>query len=127
MALTVLMLPTFLVIAPQKLSMLLNLGSLCILGSFSVLKGGVYQYLVVELLLQNPQRRVYALAYYVSILGSIYASMILKSYLLTLMTMIIEIVVLLYFVCSSFPGGHTGLNYMGSMIWSAIKACLRLK
>jgi hypothetical protein len=107
--------------------MLLNLGSLCILGSFSVLKGGVYQYFVVELLLQNPQRRVYALAYYISILGSIYASMILKSYLLTLMTMIIEIVVLLYFVCSSFPGGHTGLNYMGSMIWSAIKTCLRLK
>ena len=107
--------------------MLLNLGSLCILCSFAVLKGGLYQYFVVELLLQNPKRKMFALAYYASILMSLYASLILKSYLLTLLTMIIEIIVLLYFVCSSFPGGHTGLNYIGSMIWSAFKACLKLK
>ena len=101
--------------------MLLNIGSICVLSSFAVLKGGFYQYFVVELIL-GP-RKFYALAYLLSIFASIYASLILKSYLLTLVTMTAEFVILLYFVCSSFPGGHTGLNYMGSLLWSAIRNC----
>lgn len=127
--LALLMLPTFLVIAPQKLSMLLNLGSICVLSAFAVLKGGFYQYFVKDLLFssEQPTRRFYAIAYYASILVSLYVSLVLKSYLLTLIAMIAEIIILLYFVCSSFPGGHTGLNYMGSLAWSAIKGCFKVK
>jgi hypothetical protein len=125
--LALLMLPTFLVFAPQKLSMLLNLGSICVLSSIAVLKGGFYQYFIKDLLFSEPTRRLYAIAYYVSILLSLYVSLILKSYLLTLIAMIAEIIILLYFVCSSFPGGHTGLNYMGSLIWSTLKSCFKVK
>ena len=95
------LLPYF-VIAPQKVSMLISLGSMCILGSFGFLKG-FYNYFIVELLC-GP-RRYYALGYILSILFSLYASMIKKSYLLTMLTLVLEVVFLLYFICSSFPGG----------------------
>ena len=109
--------------------MLLNIGTVCVLSAFAVLKGGFYQYFMRDLLFSadNPTRRFYAIAYYGSIILSIYASMILKSYLLTLATMILEMVLLMYFICSSFPGGATGLNYMGSIICGFIKKCLKFK
>ena len=78
-------------------------------------------------LLLSSTHRIYTVAYFASIIVSLYVSLILKSYILTLPAMMIEIVFLLYFVCSSFPGGHTGLNYLGSMICSLVKGFLRFK
>ena len=128
-ALAVVMIPAFLVFAPQKISMLLNLGSLSVLSAFAFLKGGFYNYFVKELLLnqEDKKRRLYTIGYFASIIVSLYASLILKSYLLTLLTMIVEMTLLLYFVCASFPGGHTGLNYMMSGVWSFVKSCLRIR
>lgn len=102
--------------APQKLCLLLNLGSLLVLGSFAALKGPA-AYLAT--LLTTPG---YTLAYFGSILLSLYVSLIRKSYLLTLPAMALETVLLLYFVCASFPGGHAGLNYLGSTLWALVKA-----
>ena len=123
------MIPAFLVFAPQKISMLLNLGSICMLSSFAVLKGGFYNYFIKELLLNqdDKKRRLYTIGYFASIILSLYASLILKSYLLTLLTMIVEMTLLLYFVCASFPGGQTGLNYLMSTIWGFVKTCLRIR
>ena len=123
------MIPAFLVFAPQKISMLLNLGSICMLSSFAVLKGGFYNYFIKELLWNqdDKKRRLYTIGYFASILLSLYASLILKSYLLTLLTMIVEMTLLLYFVCASFPGGQTGLNYLMSTIWGFVKTCLRIR
>ena len=127
--LAIFLIPAFLVFAPQKISMLLNLGSLCMLSAFAFLKGGFYNYFIKELLLnqEDKKRRLYTIGYFASILVSLYASIIMKSYLLTLLTMIVEITLLLYFVCASFPGGHTGLNFMMSGAWSFVKTCLRIK
>jgi hypothetical protein len=125
----VVMIPAFLVFAPQKISMLLNLGSICMLSSFAVLKGGFYNYFIKELLLnqEDKKRRLYTIGYFASILLSLYASLILKSYMLTLLTMIVEMTLLLYFVCASFPGGQTGLNYLMGTIWGFVKTCLRIR
>jgi hypothetical protein len=81
------LLPYF-VIAPQKVSMLINLGSICILSSFGALKG-FYNYFIKELLF-GP-RRLFALGYLASIFLSLYASVIVKSYLLTMGTLILEV------------------------------------
>ena len=109
--------------------MLLNLGSICVLSAFAVIKGGFYNYFVKELLLnqEDKKRRLYMIGYFLSIFLSLYASLIMKSYLLTLLTMVVEMTLLLYFVCASFPGGHTGLNYLMSSIWSFVKTCLRIR
>ena len=104
--------------------MLLNMGSLCVLSAFAVLKGGFYQYFIKELLLSD--RKYYAISYYSSIIISLYCSLVVKSYILTLIAMALEFVFLMYFICSSFPGGHTGLNYMGSFICSFVKRCFKM-
>ena len=125
----VVMIPAFLIFAPQKISMLLNLGSICVLSAFAVLKGGFYNYFIKELLLneEDKKKRLYTIGYFASITISLYASLIMKSYILTLLTMIVEMTLLLYFVCSSFPGGQTGVNYLLSSIWSFVKTCLRIR
>ena len=108
MTISFFLLPYF-VLAPQKVSMLINLGSICILCSFGFLKG-FYNYFIVELLC-GP-RRAYALGYILSIVLSLYASVVKKSYIMTMVTLVIEVIFLLYFICSSFPGGRTGLGYI---------------
>ena len=80
-------LPYF-VLAPQKVSMLINLGSLCILLSFGALKG-FYNYFVNDILYSD--KRWLALAYFGSILLSIYTSLVLKSYIYTIGSLIIEV------------------------------------
>ncbi|CDW77047.1 phosphatidylinositol-4-phosphate 5-kinase family protein [Stylonychia lemnae] len=120
-ALSFFLLPYF-VIAPMKFSMLLNLGSLCILGSFGFLKG-FYNYFVIELLC-GP-RRIYAIGYILSIVLSVYASVVRKILLMTMFTLIIEIVFLLYFICSSFPGGRTGLSYIFKFVRAGCITCFK--
>lgn len=115
------LLPYF-VLAPQKVSMLINLGSICILCSFGFLKG-FYNYFVIELLC-GP-RRVYAVSYIISIVLSLYASTVKKSYLMTMLTLVMEVVLLLYFICSSFPGGRTGLTYMFKCLKGGCMTCLK--
>lgn len=121
MVLSFFLLPYF-VLAPQKVSMLINLGSLCILGSFGFLKG-FYNYFVVELLC-GP-RKVYAFGYLFSIVLSLYASVIRKSYLMTMFTLLLEVFFLLYFICSSFPGGRTGLTYLFKFIKGGCTTCFK--
>ena len=112
----------YIVIVPHKVSMLINLGSLCILGSFGFLKG-FYNYFVADLLL-GP-RKLYFLGYLCSSLLSLYASLIAKSYIFTLFTLIIEVIFLLYFICASFPGGRTGLSYIFSMFRGLFTKCCK--
>lgn len=109
-------------LAPQKVSMLINLGSICILCSFGFLKG-FYNYFIVELIC-GP-RRYYAIGYILSIILSMYASVIKKSYLMTMVTLVFEVVFLLYFICSSFPGGRTGLGYMFKCVKGGFMTCLK--
>lgn len=86
------LIPTF-VFAPQKVSLLISLGSGCILASFGALKG-FYNYFVKELLC-GP-KRFFAVGYLISIILSVYASMIAKNYLFTLATLILEVRITLF-------------------------------
>ena len=99
--LSLIFLPYF-VLAPQKVSMLINLGSLCILCSFGALKG-YYNYFVNELIMGD--KRMFSIGYIISIIASLYCSLIIKNYMLTIITLLMESVFLFYFICSSFPGG----------------------
>ena len=107
------------VIAPRKCANLINVGSICILASFSVLKG-TYKFLVEDMLF-NKQKWFFAWLYFGSLILNIYFSMVLKNYILTLISLGIELVCLLYFVCSYFPGGTKGMKYMLSFAWKATK------
>ena len=72
-------------------------------------------------MLCHKTKGVLAVVYLVSILVTIYSSQVLKSYVVTISALLVEVVCLLYFVCSFFPGGTAGMNYLLSFIWRTIK------
>ena len=90
----------FIIIAPRKCANLINAGSICIISSFAVLNG---PYEFFKKLIQ--EKGLVFVGYLGSLAATIYASMVLKSYILTIAAMAIEVVCLMSFMCSYFPGG----------------------
>jgi hypothetical protein len=82
--------------------MLINVGSILILFSFGALKG-YYNYFIKELLLGD--KKLFSIGYILSIIATIYASVVMKSYIFTVISLIAEGIFFLYFACASFPGG----------------------
>ena len=97
------------VVAPKKCANLINIGSILIISSFAVLKGP-YKFLVTDNLL-NKERFFPSWCMLISIIMTLWSSMIIKSYMFTMASLAIEIVCLMNFVCSFFPGGDTGMKY----------------
>merc|ERR1712034_74429 len=90
-----------LVIAPQKFCLLFTLGSLLIIGSFSALKGPrEFCAHLFEL-----KRLPFSLLYAGSLVGTLWATLIAKSALYTLVLCLAQIAALLQFLGSYFPGG----------------------
>ena len=84
----------FLVLAPQKFATLFTLGSLLILGSFSVLKG----HAAFISHLGSKDRLPFSMGYAASLIGTLYASMWSKGYFLTLFFSTAQVISLLYFL-----------------------------
>ena len=116
--LAVCFLPTIL-LTPRKCANLVNVGSIFILAAFSALNGP--KEFLIDQLLCSKTKALPSILYLSSLLATIYASMILKSYLLTVAFMLLELLCLLYFICSYFPGGKTGFKYMVKFLCGLIK------
>ena len=102
-----------------------------IIASFCVLKG-TYKFLVNDMLCNNKKVdktgtpiAVFAWCYFLSIAVTIYASMIRKNFLLTIVALVIELICLLFLVCSLFPGGVKAMRYMLNFAWTGMKKCLK--
>lgn len=100
-----------LMIAPQKFALLFAFGSVTMLSSFAVLKGPAA--FAGELVQRS--RLPLTLSYAIGLLGTLFATIILKSYILTAIFGILQAVALLYFCASYIPGGQTILNAFGSI------------
>ena len=109
----------FFVIAPRKTANLINIGSICIISSFAVIKGP-YQFLIKDLLL-HPTKWLVAWLYVLSICLTFYSSMVLKMYLPTIGALVIELTCLMYFICSYFPGGQQGMQYIMQFLATGAK------
>ena len=109
----------FLLLAPSKFATLFTIGSLLILSSFSVLRGheNFRQHML------SRERLQFSLGYLTSLLGTLYASLWSKGYLLTLIFSISQMVGLAYFLVSYFPGGAQALTYIGGTCAASIKSC----
>ena len=118
-ALSLFFLP-FIVVAPRKTANLFNAGSLCILASFAIVRG-TYKF-VVEEMLCNPYKAFVAWLYLLSLLTCFYASLIAQSYILTIAALVIELICLLYFICSFFPYGKQGFDYMMKCVCTTLKS-----
>merc|ERR1712217_732579 len=97
-----------LVIAPQKFALLFALGSMTILGSVSVLKGP--QAFVMQLMQRD--KLLFSISYVVGLVGTLVATLVMRSYLLTAFFGVLQAVALLYFLASYVPGGKAALNFI---------------
>lgn len=112
-ALGFLLLPV-LTLNPRKFVMLWTLGSLLFFVSFGVLQGPV-AYISH---LTSSERLPFTVGFVACMVGTIYASAVLKSTLLSLVMGIVEFVGVLWYTVSYFPFGAQTMGYLGGWMWS---------
>lgn len=110
------------VLMPQKFALLYTLGSLCFLASFAVLRGHVafLKHLI------SRSRLAFSATYVVSMVGTLWASLVRRSYVYTMVFCGIQVAALSWFLVSYIPGGTKALSFGTSVIFGAAKRCCRL-
>ncbi|CAL5341552.1 unnamed protein product [Camellia sinensis] len=98
------------VLLPQKFALCFTLGCCLIIGSFFALKGPKNQFLHMS-------------SKECTMVGTIYVSMVLHSYILSVLFSVLQVLALAYYAVSYFPGGSVGMKFMLSGITSSIMKC----
>jgi len=106
-----------LLLAPGKFSMLFTIGSVTILSSFAVLSGPI----AMLTSLAQREKLPFSITYAIGLLGTLWATLIMRSYVFTAIFAIVQAVSLLYFVATFLPGGRTAL----SLVWRVGSASAR--
>ncbi|GJP49417.1 hypothetical protein CLOM_g8625 [Closterium sp. NIES-68] len=109
------------VLSPQKFAVCFTIGCLLVVGSFFVLKGPMVQLKNMT----STERLPFSLFLTGSMVSTIYCSMVLHSYLLSVISSGAQVLALVYYVVSFFPGGTTGLRFLTSMFTSAASSLMR--
>lgn len=109
------------VLAPQKFALLFTLGSLCFLGSFSALRG--HSAFLRHLL--SRSRLIFTATYAMSMVGTLWASLIYRSYLLAIAFSAVQVSALSWFLVSYIPGGRRALGFVTNMAWRICKGCCK--
>ena len=113
------------VISPYKTANLFNMGCLVILISFAVLHGPK-EYCINRFLCGPKPRNLFAMGFFVCIFLSIYVSIIKKSFILTLIVLILEVGCLIFFLMTYFPGGVDGVSKLFKTIWGSLQSIGKL-
>ncbi|GJY86017.1 transport protein SFT2-like protein, partial [Tanacetum coccineum] len=107
------------VFAPQKFAICFTIGCALIIASFFALKGYRTQFAHMT----SKERLPITLGFIGSMLGTIYVSMVLHSYVLSVFFSILQVVSLSYYAISYFPGGSAGVKFFTSALTSSIMGC----
>lgn len=107
------------VIMPQKFALCFTLGCGFIIGSFFALKGPKYQ--LAHML--SKERLPFTLVFLGSMIGTIYVSMVLHSYFLSVIFSVVQVLSLGYYAISYFPGGSAGMTFLTSALTSSVMRC----
>lgn len=107
------------VVMPQKFAICFTLGCLFVMGAFFVLKGPRTQLLHMI----SKERLPFTAGFVASMVATIYVSMVLHSYLLSVLFSGVQVFALLYYVISYFPGGSAGMRFLSSMVTSSVLKC----
>ena len=71
----------------------------------------------------SRERLPFSAAYFGSIVATLWAALVMKSYILSLVCSGLQVVALLYYILSYFPGGAQGVKFMLTMFVNAITSC----
>lgn len=107
------------VLMPQKFAICFTLGCMFIIGSFFALKGPRNQFAHMS----SMERLPFTLGFIGSMLGTIYVSMVLHSYILSVVFSVLQVLALSYYALSYFPGGSAGLKFLTSTLVSSVLRC----
>lgn len=109
---------SLIVVMPQKFAVCFTIGCLFIMGSFFVLRGPAAQLQHMT----SVERLPFTAFFLGSMGGTIYSSMVLHSYPLSLICSGLQVTALLYYIVSYFPGGAAGMRFLSSMGTGALKS-----
>eukprot|EP00419_Tripos_fusus_P021306 CAMPEP_0172748354 /NCGR_PEP_ID=MMETSP1074-20121228/144864_1 /TAXON_ID=2916 /ORGANISM="Ceratium fusus, Strain PA161109" /LENGTH=328 /DNA_ID=CAMNT_0013580075 /DNA_START=33 /DNA_END=1016 /DNA_ORIENTATION=- len=89
-------------VSPQKFALLFSFGSMTLLGSFAILRGldGFAKGLL------EKKKLPFSASYAAGLIGTLVATILMRSYLLTAVFAVLQAVALLYFLASYVPGGQ---------------------
>lgn len=107
------------VLMPQKFALCFTLGCTSIIGSFFALKGPKNQLLHMA----SKERLPFTLGFIGTMVGTIYVSMVLHSYVLSVLFSVLQVLALSYYAISYFPGGSAGLKFLSSTLMSSVLRC----
>uniref|UniRef100_A0A7N0RCI2 Vesicle transport protein n=1 Tax=Kalanchoe fedtschenkoi TaxID=63787 RepID=A0A7N0RCI2_KALFE len=107
------------VIMPQKFAICFTLGCSFIVGSFFALRGPTNQLAHMS----SKERLPFTLGFLGTMVGTIYVSMVLHSYILSVLFAVLQVLALAYYAISYFPGGSTGLKFLTSAMTSSVLRC----
>lgn len=125
------------VLRPHKFALCFTLGSVLFMSSFSLLVGPMNH--LKSMLSQ--ERLPFTLMYLGSMIATLYAALVVRSYLLVVGTSSLQIGIIGYYFLASIPGGLTGFRVFVSMfvrvvrhllgpcvkgIWAAFNMCLKV-
>ncbi|KAM1060171.1 hypothetical protein TB1_024118 [Malus domestica] len=104
------------VLMPQKLAICFTLGCAFIMASFFALKGPKNQLAHMS----SKERLPFTVGFLGSMVGTIYVSMVLHNYILSVFFSVLQVLALAYYAVSYFPGGSAGLS---SYLKSSVMRC----
>ncbi|KAJ6973516.1 protein transport protein SFT2-like [Populus alba x Populus x berolinensis] len=116
------------VLVPQKFAICFTIGCALIVASFFALKGPKNQ-LAHMFSKEAPcfpsylQRLPFTLGFISTMVGTVYVSMVLHSYILSVLFSVLQVLALSYYAISYFPGGSTGLKFLSSTFTASILRC----
>ncbi|KAJ2907738.1 protein transport protein sft2 [Coemansia aciculifera] len=94
------------IMSPQKFATAFSLGSLSTISGIALLRGPRAH----ALHMVSRERLVFTLTYFGSVFFTLFFSAIAHSYLGTLFFVVIQVIALVWYVVSYFPGGAAGLQ-----------------
>jgi len=98
-----------LLLKPQMFASFFTMGSMTTMSAFALLAGPA----AFAAAMAQPKKLPFAAAYIVGLIGTLWATLIKHSYILTAIMVLLQAIALLYFVCSYLPGGTATLNMLG--------------
>jgi hypothetical protein len=98
-------------LAPAKFAICFSIGSACTMSAVGALRGPMAQ--INHMIAQ--ERLIFSASYVASLLATLYCSVVMHSYVLTIVSSVAQLVALVYYQVSYFPMGAQGLKVVGQM------------
>ncbi|KAJ1931283.1 protein transport protein sft2, partial [Linderina pennispora] len=110
----------WMIISPQKFATAFSLGSLSTISGIALLRGPRAH--TAHML--SRERLLFTVSYFGSVFFTLFFSVVVHSYLGTLLFVVVQVVALVWYVVSYFPGGSAGLQSTTSNLVSGARTLL---